>query len=110
MPTITHKQFYLIAAIVGTVLPWLFFGTFFALNGFNIPLFLAGLFNNGAAAGFSTDVLLSIVVFWVWSLTDARKHAIQAWWLVIPTSCLVGLSLALPLYLYIREGKLSASS
>ena len=97
------RPLYAIAAILGTVLPWLFFGSFFAASGLDIPGFVAGLFANGAAAGFSTDVLISIAVFWLWSLGDARRHAITNWWLVLPAGFTVGLSLALPLYLWLRE-------
>ena len=97
------KNFYLAMAVVGTVVPWLFFGSFFALNGLDIPLFLKSLFVNGAAGGFSADVLITIVIFWVWSWRDATRHRIARWWLVLPASFCVGLSLALPLYLYLRE-------
>ena len=98
----TPKNFYLICAILGTLIPWLFFGQFFATEGFDIPLFVRSLFANGAAGGFSADVLISIVVFFVWSYADAQKHKIKNWWWVIPAGCTVGLSLALPLYLYLR--------
>jgi hypothetical protein len=97
------KNFYLAMAVIGTVVPWLFFGSFFALNGLDIPLFLKSLFVNGAAGGFSADVLITIVIFWVWSWRDATRHRIARWWLVLPASFCVGLSLALPLYLYLRE-------
>lgn len=97
------KTFYLVSAIVGTVIPWLFFATFISTEGLDIPLFVTSLFANGAAGGFSADVLISIVVFWVWSYTDSRQHEVKRWWLVLPAGFTVGLSLALPLYLYLRE-------
>jgi hypothetical protein len=97
------KHFYLATAVMGTVVPWLFFGSFFALHGPDIPLFLQSLFANGAAGGFSADVLISIFVFWVWSWRDARERNVARWWLVLPASFFIGLSLALPLYLYLRE-------
>jgi hypothetical protein len=100
------KTFYLIAAIVGTIVPWLFFANFFTTQGIDIPLFVRSLFVNGAAGGFSADVLISILVFWVWSYRDARQHNISRWWVVLPATLTVGLSLALPLYLYLREDKL----
>lgn len=102
------RHFYLAMAVVGTLVPWLFFGSFFALHGFAIPLFLQSLFANGPAGGFSADVLISIVVFWVWSWRDATRHDVERWWLVLPASFFVGLSLALPLYFYLREGKAMA--
>lgn len=97
------KRFYLALAVVGTIVPWLFFGSFFATEGFDLPLFVESLFVNGAAGGFSADVLISIVVFLVWSFYDQQQHGVRRWWLVLPASFLVGLSLALPLYLYLRS-------
>lgn len=99
----TAKSFYLAMAVLGTVIPWLFFGSFFALHGPNLVLFVQSLFANGAAGGFSADVLISIVAFWVWSWRDARHNSVAHWWLILPASFCVGLSLALPLYLYLRE-------
>ncbi|WP_148292588.1 DUF2834 domain-containing protein [Paracoccus aminophilus] len=101
----TIRSFYLAAAILGTLVPWFFFGSFFALNGAAPALFVQSLFANGPAAGFSADVLISIAVFWVWSWRDAQQHRVARWWLVLPTSFCVGLSLSLPLYLYLREGE-----
>ncbi|WP_395541851.1 DUF2834 domain-containing protein [Neotabrizicola sp. sgz301269] len=99
----TIRNFYLLMAAVGTVVPWLFFGSFFAQHGFALPLFLQSLFANGPAAGFSADVLISIPIFWLWSWRDAERQNVERWWLVLPASFFVGLSLALPLYLYLRE-------
>lgn len=101
------RRFYLLAAIVGTIVPWLFFGGYFAgsqvsTGGVSIAGFVGALFANGAAGGFSADVLISIPVFWVWSWHDARRHSIGRWWLVLPAGCVVGLSLAMPLYFFLR--------
>ncbi len=96
------KTFYILAAILGTIIPWIFFAQFFAQNGLNLPLIVQSLFINGAAGGFSADVLISIVVFLVWSFVDSKKYQIQNWWLVLPASFMVGLSLALPLYLLLK--------
>ena len=97
------RSFYLAAAVVGSLVPWIFFGSFFATQGLNVPLFVRSLFANPAAGGFSSDVLISIVVFWVWSFDDSHRGDIRGWWLVVPAGLCVGLSLALPLYLYLRS-------
>lgn len=101
----SRKTIYLLAAILGTLLPWLFFANFFQQHGANLLLFARSLFVNGAAGGFSLDVLLSIAIFLFWSWHDAQQKKIQSWWLLLPATCLVGLSLSLPLYLYLREDK-----
>ena len=97
------RHVYLAMAVIGTLLPWLLFGSFFAQHGPDAPLFLRALFANGAAGGFAVDVLLSMLVFWLWSWRDAACHGVARWWLVLPAGCLVGLSLAMPLYFYLRE-------
>ncbi len=97
-----QRHFYLVAAIIGTLVPWWFFGSFFATEGLSVDGFGAALFTNGAAGGFTADVLISLVVFWVWSWHDARQRGVGRWWLVLPASACVGLSLAMPLYFYMR--------
>ncbi|WP_417266837.1 DUF2834 domain-containing protein [Celeribacter baekdonensis] len=98
----SSRVWFLLAAI-GTLIPWIFFGSWFATNGFAPISFLMDLFANGAAGGFSSDVLISITVFWIWSYFDARREGVARWWLVVPAGVTVGLSLALPLYLGLRE-------
>lgn len=90
------KNFYLAMALLGTVIPWFFFGSFFAGAGFDVPLFVQSVIGNKPAAGFTA------VVLWVWSYTDARQKGVRYWWVVLPATCLVGVSLSLPLYLYLR--------
>ena len=97
-----NKNVWLLLAVIGTIVPWILFGQFFALNGIDLPLFLRSLFANGAAGGFSADVLISIVVFWLWAIVDARQHHVRLWWLIFPAGFTVGLSLAMPLYFYLR--------
>lgn len=96
------RVWFLLAAL-GTIFPWLFFGSWFATNGLAPIAFVADLFANGAAGGFSADVMISIAIFWLWSYFDARREIVKRWWLVLPAGATVGLSLALPLYLGLRE-------
>lgn len=102
------KRIYLAGAVIGTLVPWGFFAAYFLGAGPDLPGFVRALFANPAAGGFSADVLVSILIFWIWSYRDARMHGIGAWWTVVPAGCLVGLSLALPLYLYLREDRATA--
>ena len=97
------KRFYLFAAIIDTFIPWAFFAHFFYHHGFDPIGFVMGLFANGAAGGFSADILISIAIFWVWAMLDARRQNVNHYYFIYPTGCFVGLSLALPLYLYLRE-------
>jgi hypothetical protein len=57
------KSFYLMAAIVGAVIPLALFAEHFAAAGFDAGTFMRAVFANPAASGFVADVLISSVVF-----------------------------------------------
>lgn len=96
------RVIYLIAAVLGTLIPWAFFGAFIASEGLNLTRFIEQLFANNPASGFTADILISSFVFWLWAWYDATQRDIKRWWIIIPANLLVGLSLALPLYLFMR--------
>lgn len=98
------KTFYAAMMLLGTLVPWYFFGGFIAENGAGLGYFMSALFANGAAAGAVSDLFISAAIFWVWSFSDAKRAQVGNWWLVIPATLAVGLSLALPLYLWLRAG------
>ena len=91
------KNFYLLAAITGAVVPLFFFTQFFSAQAETD--FITSLFVNGATAGFTADLLISSFVFWVYMWRqgmDAPKP-----WLFIILNLAIGLSCALPAYLYV---------
>ena len=93
------KPFYLIATIIGAVVPYLFFIDFFASDGLAPVTFLAAVFANSAAGGFTADLLISSFVFWVWMISQQTPRI----WLYIIVNMTIGLSCALPLYLYMNS-------
>ena len=99
------RQFYLWAAIIGTILPWISFGPFLADNGLNPFRILSALYVNGASAGLSTDFFITVFVFWVFVIVDARREGIRNYWPLLPAALFIGLSMAIPSYLYLRERK-----
>jgi ketosteroid isomerase-like protein len=92
---------YLVLAVLGAVLPWAFFLGFSAAGG-TAAGFVPALFVNGAAGGFTADLLVSSVAFWVFLFTDARRRRVGRPWLYVAVNLFVGLSCALPLYLWRR--------
>lgn len=91
------KNLYLTLAIVGAVVPMIFFVDFMTSIGLDPADFVRALFVNGAAAGFSADLLITSVVFWIYMFTRSDGPAP---WLFIVLNLAVGLSCALPAYLY----------
>lgn len=97
------KRVYLILAVLGAVAPYLFFFQFFSLEGVKLGAFVGALFANGAAGGFTADLLITSVVFWLFMFQQQQKAKGPSPWLFIVLNLLIGLSCALPAYLYARE-------
>ncbi len=97
------KKIYLTLAILGAIVPYLFFFQFIRAEGLNLPLFIESLFVNGAAGGFSTDLLFTSFVFWLFMFLQARESNGPKPYLFIFLNLTIGLSCALPAYLYARE-------
>ena len=91
------KNVYLFSAIVGAVVPMLFFLNFFAASGLGLTTFVTALFVNGAAGGFAADLLITSLVFWIYMF--ARTEGPKPW-LFVALNLTIGLSCALPAYLY----------
>lgn len=97
------KNVYIILCVLGTLIPYAFFVPFLAENGLDLGLFAREMFATQAASFFSADVLVSSLALWVFIFFELRKRPIQNWWLAIIGNVVVGVSLALPLFLLLRE-------
>jgi hypothetical protein len=96
----TTKRIYLLLAIGGAVVPYLFFIRHFADAGFAAGKFVGAVFANPAAGGFAADVLISSLVFWIFMIhRRGRGEGPKPLWFVV-INLTVGLSCALPAYLY----------
>ncbi len=107
------KRFYLIAAIIGFILPnilvvqesletanWLLYAQPMAT--------IKGMFATRISSIFMIDLLWVLLVFFVWSWPESRRLGIKNMgWLYLATM-LLGLGGGLPLFLYLREQALEA--
>ena len=94
------KRVYLILTIVGAILPYIFFFRFFAIEGANIGGFISALFANGAVAGFVVDLLFTSLVFWLFMFVRKSRVKGPNPLIFILVNLTIGLSCALPAYLY----------
>lgn len=99
------KRLYLVLAIVGAVVPYLFFMRHFESAGFALGSFVSAVFANPAAGGFTADLLLSSFVFWIAMFAERSAGRGPKPTLYIVLNLLIGLSCALPAYLYGRSGE-----
>ncbi len=97
------KKVYLLLSVVGAIVPYLFFFQFIKAEGLNIPVFISALFVNGAAGGFSADLLLTSFVFWLFMFQQVKESSGPKPYLFIVLNLTIGLSCAFPAYLFARE-------
>ncbi len=96
------KTIYLIMAILGAVIPLAFFANFGSETGIDLIAFVSALFANGAAGGFTADLLISSFVFWIYMFSQLgqSKGITPKPWVFIALNLFIGLSCALPAYLW----------
>jgi hypothetical protein len=100
------KAIYLVLCFVGALLPYWQFVPWVVAHGMNLPLFVRELFVNRISAFFGIDLLVSAVVLAVFMRVESGRIQIHQRWLPIVAMLLVGVSLALPMFLYMREIRL----
>jgi len=100
------KNIYLILAILGFVAPYYFFLQLPGENGFDLAQLIQPMFANNLLSGVAMDLMVSVIAFWVYLFAEANKLKMKNPWLYLLATLLVGLSFALPLFLYFRERQL----
>jgi hypothetical protein len=99
------KHVYLALCIAGTLLPYSQFVPFLREHGLDMRLFVEQLFATRISAFFALDVVVSSVVLWTFVFVEGPRRGVKRLWMPIAASLLVGVSLALPLFLYLREAR-----
>jgi hypothetical protein len=98
-----RKQIYLFLTVIGLIVPYYFLISFLATHGLDARLFVKQLFGTPISAFFAVDLLLSGIVFVLYFRQETRRHSIKHAWVCLVALFTVGLSCALPLFLYLRE-------
>jgi hypothetical protein len=101
------KHIYLALAIIGFVVPYYFLITFVATHGIDPKAFFTQLFGSPISTFFAVDLIISSVVFLFYLRQESTRHPIRSKWLCVVVLFTVGLSCALPLFLYAREASIS---
>jgi hypothetical protein len=97
------KTLYLWLCVLGTVLPCSQFIPFIRDHGPDLRLFVEQLFANPISGFFAMDVLVSSVVLWVLVAVEGKRAGMTHLWAPVAANLTVGVSLGLPLFLYMWE-------
>jgi Terpene cyclase DEP1 len=100
------KTHHLFLAVIGFIAPYYFFISFLLAHGFDARLFVRQLFASRISTFFAVDLLLSCVVFVRYFGQEASRYAMKHQWVYLIALLTVGLSFALPLFLFARESHL----
>ena len=92
---------FLALAVLGAVAPAAILGVFVAQEGLDLGELGDQLGTTGALAVFA-DLSVSSIVFLTWAAFQAPAVGVR-WWPFLLANLFVGLSFALPLFLYYRE-------
>ncbi|WP_313272796.1 DUF2834 domain-containing protein [Stenotrophomonas sp.] len=98
---------YLLLCIAGTALPLAQFVPWLSANGLNVPLLVQQATSSNIAAFAWADVLISALATIVFICAEGRRLGMRLF-LVPLSSIIIGPSLALPLFLLLREQHLLA--
>lgn len=104
------RHCYLALCILGAILPYSQLVPWIAGHGLNFPLLFEELFSTRVSAFFALDVMVSAIVLVIFVFSEGRRlNLSHLWWPIIAT-LFVGVSLGLPLFLYIRQRELDRLS
>lgn len=101
------KFLYLLLTIVGSIVPW-----FWLLQDsaalLSPTLFLQRAFENNIAAALTSDLLISVIAFFGFVWIELKRLGSARLWILVYVGLTfsVGLSCALPFFLYRREQSL----
>jgi len=105
-----QKHLYLILAVMGFVGPYYFLISFLTAHGVDGKAFVQQLFGTKISTFFAVDLLVSSVVFVRYLGQEATRYSIGYRWVYVVALLTVGLSFALPLFLFVRESHLGAKA
>jgi hypothetical protein len=104
------KTLYLVLSVAGVLIPYWQFVPWVMQHGLNLALFARELFSTRIGAFFGMDVVISAVTLLVFARIESTRIGIRKRWLVLVAVLTVGVSLGLPLFLYLRESAIEVKA
>ncbi|HEX8560007.1 MAG TPA: DUF2834 domain-containing protein [Pyrinomonadaceae bacterium] len=100
------KTVYAALCALGAALPYWQFAPWLFEHGLDPRLFFAELFGSRVAAFFGMDVFVSAAALLVFAGVEGRRLRFRGLWPAALAALAAGVSLGLPLFLYLRERRL----
>lgn len=97
------RMLWLAMAILGAIIPWIYFWSWLAANDWNLGLMLDVWNETDAGTGLVYDLTWSWLVIVIWVLAESVPRRDWLSLVCIPAGFMIGVSCALPLYLFLRS-------
>ncbi len=95
--------FFLGLAFLGAVAPYSFMGQFLLTHGLNLAEFKTQLASSPISCFMGAAFAIASLVTLFFVISEGRRLKMKGLWLPVLASILVGVSCALPLFLYLRD-------
>ncbi len=96
-------RIYALLCVLGAALPIILFAPFLSPHGMDAREFVRQMFVNPVSSFFAADVIVSSLVLWTFMAREMKDRPVRLWWVCVLANLTVGVSLAFPLFLLLRE-------
>src|SRR5687767_3670861 len=101
------RHIYLFFCLLGTILPYSQFIPWFMVHGLNLPLFFTELFSTKISSFIAMDLFVTFAVLVTLVIAEGLRLKLKNLGVILGVVILaafsVGVSLAFPLFLYLRQ-------
>ena len=97
------RLLWLILCVAGIILPMRYFLPWLSANDWNVGAMIDAWHVNDAASGLVWDLTVAAITLTVWIVWDCRARRDWLGLVAIPATYFIGVSLGLPLYLFLRS-------
>jgi hypothetical protein len=91
------KRFYALATVIGTVIPYFYFYQQLTNSEISLIPIINAIFATYASTGFVADLFIASFIFWIYIY---KKVDTNLFFIIVGINLIIGLSAALPFYLY----------
>ena len=97
------RMTYLALAVLGAILPSVFYGQWLATHGLVIVSEITNWSASGLLTAISWDIAITVVAFFIFVFYEALARKDYLPLVVFPVTLVVGLACGFPLYLFLRS-------
>ena len=97
------RNVFLILAVIGTILPYIYFIRWFEEFGYDLGAMVDAWNVNDASTGLVYDLTVAFAALVIWIIWETAQNRRWLNLIAVPASLCIGVSGGLPLYLYLRS-------